>query len=159
MLYLLKVQLGGICCFSMKFIVILDLIGTLILPSTLLYVGIMLYNATIGDSQLSKITVLVFAFSVAVQLLVPLLRLQVSYLWSAFIYCECYPFSFWQNCFSNSMWLTLLCQTYFFRCDWCPNILSGAANLLFLASWWLFLGSYLPSSISTCYHQQVAGSN
>ena len=36
MLYLLRVGLGGICCFSMKFVLILDMIGTLILPSSLL---------------------------------------------------------------------------------------------------------------------------
>lgn len=88
MLYLLRVGLGGICCCSMKFIVVLDLVGTLILPSTLVYVGIMAYNAIVGKSQLSMITLIVFGFSVFVQLIYPLLRLKWKYLWSAIIYCE-----------------------------------------------------------------------
>jgi len=88
MLYLLRVGLGGICCCSMKFIVILDMVGTLILPSSFLYVAIILYNSTVRGSQLPTITLLVFAFSVLVQLIDPLLRLKLSYLWSAIIYCE-----------------------------------------------------------------------
>ena len=152
MLYLLGVRLGGICCFSMKFIVILDLVGTLILPSTLLYVVLMLYNATIGESQLSMITLLVFGFSVAVQLIVPLLRLEFSYLWSAFVYCESYSFScFRPECnlcvFLMIFLITLLCP----RHGWCAYILLCVANLLVLASGRFFLGPHLSSGISTCY--------
>ena len=88
MLYLSPVSLGGICCCSMKFILLLDMVGTLILPSTLLYVGIMVYNAVIERSQLSTITLLVFGFSVLVQIIDPILRFKWGYLWSAFIYCE-----------------------------------------------------------------------
>ena len=88
MLYLLQVGLGGICCCSMKFILILDMIGTLILPSSLLYVLIMIYNAVVGTSKLPMITLIVFAFSVFVQLIAPLLRLKFKYLWSAIIFCK-----------------------------------------------------------------------
>ena len=89
MLYLLRVGLGGICCFSMKFVLILDMIGTLILPSSLLYLAMMIYNTIIGHSQMSTFTLLVLGFSVSVQLIGPLLRLKIKYMWYAFIYCEC----------------------------------------------------------------------
>jgi len=93
MLYLVNVNICGIGCFSMKFVVILDLVGTTILPSSLVYVGIMAYMATTGTSSLSTLTLLVMGFSVAVQLIAPLLRLKVTYLWSAVLYCESSIFS------------------------------------------------------------------
>lgn len=88
MLYLLRVNLGGICCFSMKFILILDMIGTLILPSSLLYLAMMFYNAIIGHNTVSTYTLLVLGFSIFVQLIGPLLRLKIKYMWYAFVFCE-----------------------------------------------------------------------
>mmetsp|Transcript_26453 Transcript_26453/g.45128 ORF Transcript_26453/g.45128 Transcript_26453/m.45128 type:complete len:638 (-) Transcript_26453:167-2080(-) len=85
MLYLLGVGLPGICCCSMKFILILDMTGTLILPSSLLYVGIMIYKA-INGGVMPSVTLVVLAFSVFVQLIAPLLKLKFKYLWSAVIY-------------------------------------------------------------------------
>ena len=56
MLYLLRVTLGGICCFSMKFILILDMIGTLILPSSLFYVALILWNSIWNHNSVSTYT-------------------------------------------------------------------------------------------------------
>jgi chitin synthase len=87
-LYLLRVELGGICCFSMKFVVILDMMGTLILPSSLLYICVMAWNTIMNHSQMSTYTLFVLVFSIFVQIISPLLRLKIKYLWYAFIYCE-----------------------------------------------------------------------
>jgi chitin synthase len=88
MLYLLSVNLGGICCFSMKFILVLDMIGTLILPSSLLYLGMILYDSIMDRNSVSTYTLLVLGFSVFVQIIGPLLRLKIKYLWYAFVFCE-----------------------------------------------------------------------
>mmetsp|Transcript_353 Transcript_353/g.590 ORF Transcript_353/g.590 Transcript_353/m.590 type:complete len:729 (-) Transcript_353:150-2336(-) len=86
MLYLLSVNLGGICCFSMKFILVLDMIGTLILPSSLLYLGMILYDSIMDRNSVSTYTLLVLGFSVFVQIIGPLLRLKIKYLWYAFVF-------------------------------------------------------------------------
>lgn len=72
----------------MKFILILDMIGTLILPSSLLYLAMMFYNAIIGHNTVSTYTLLVLGFSIFVQLIGPLLRLKIKYMWYAFVFCE-----------------------------------------------------------------------
>lgn len=88
MIYLLSVNLGGLCCFSMKFILILDMIGTLILPSSLLYLLMMLWNTIWNHNSVSTYTLLVLGFSVFVQVIGPLLRFKIKYLWYAFVFCE-----------------------------------------------------------------------
>jgi len=65
----------------MKVIILLDLVGTLILPVAFIYVGIMLYFALNGNGDTLAQTIL--GFSVAVQLVVPALRLHWNILfWS-----------------------------------------------------------------------------
>jgi chitin synthase len=88
MLYLSRVPLRGICCCSMKFVLILDMIGTLILPSSLLYLIMMFWNVIIEKSQVSMLTLAVLGFSIFVQLIAPLLKLKMKYLYYAFIFCE-----------------------------------------------------------------------
>mmetsp|Transcript_22221 Transcript_22221/g.46480 ORF Transcript_22221/g.46480 Transcript_22221/m.46480 type:complete len:122 (+) Transcript_22221:1918-2283(+) len=76
-----KVKTCGICCFSMKVIILLDLVGTLILPVAFIYVGIMLYFALNGNGD--TLAQIILGFSVAVQLVVPALRLHWNILfWS-----------------------------------------------------------------------------
>lgn len=93
----------------MKFIVILDIIGTLILPSTLIYFGVMLYNAVTGESLhclslhfqcLSNSSHLFFAWN------------SSRYLLSALVYCESLLTGAWystitqRNNQTNDLYLT-----------------------------------------------------
>lgn len=81
LLELWKVKTCGMCCFSMKVIILLDLVGTLVLPVAFIYVGIMLYFALNGNGD--TLPQIILGFSVAVQLVVPALRLHCNILlWS-----------------------------------------------------------------------------
>ena len=82
MLELLRVNtMCGFCCFSMKSIVLLDLIATLILPASLIYVGYIVYITVWMDEPLSLLMMVVWGIVIGVQVVVFLLRSRWDYWW------------------------------------------------------------------------------
>ena len=82
MLELVRVNtMCGCCCFSMKAIVILDLIATLILPASLLYVGYIVYITVFLKQPLSLLIIIMWGIVIGVQVVVFLLRSRWDYWW------------------------------------------------------------------------------
>ena len=82
MLELIRVKtLCGVCCLSMKSIVILDLIATLILPASLIYIGYIVYITIWMKEPLSMLMLVVWGIVIGVQVVVFLLRSRWDYWW------------------------------------------------------------------------------
>lgn len=87
MLELVRVNtMCGVCCFSMKSIVVLDLIATLILPASLIYVGYIVYITFWMGEPLSLLMLVVWGIVVGVQVVVFLLRSRWDYWWWFFVF-------------------------------------------------------------------------
>jgi len=87
MLELLRVNtMCGVCCLSMKSIVILDLVATLILPASLIYIGYIVYITFWMGEPLSMLMLVVWGIVVGVQVVVFLLRSRWDYWWWFFIF-------------------------------------------------------------------------
>jgi chitin synthase len=87
MLELVRVNtMCGVCCFSMKTIVVLDLIATLILPASLIYVGYIVYITFWMGEPLSLLMLVVWGIVVGVQVIVFLLRSRWDYWWWFFVF-------------------------------------------------------------------------
>lgn len=87
MLELLRVNtMCGVCCFSMKSIVLLDLIATLILPASLLYVGYIVYITVFLKEPLSLLIIIMWGIVIGVQVVAFLLRSRWDYWWWFFVF-------------------------------------------------------------------------
>merc|ERR1711957_853825 len=87
MLELMRVNtMCGVCCLSMKSIVILDLVATLILPASLIYVGYIVYITFWMGEPLSLLMLVVWGIVVDVQVIVFLLRSRWDYWWWFFVF-------------------------------------------------------------------------
>mmetsp|Transcript_24039 Transcript_24039/g.47974 ORF Transcript_24039/g.47974 Transcript_24039/m.47974 type:complete len:1182 (-) Transcript_24039:184-3729(-) len=87
MLELLRVNtMCGICCLSMKSIVFLDLVATLILPASLIYVGYIVYVTFWMGEPLSLLMLVVWGIVIGVQVVVFLLRSRWDYWWWFFVF-------------------------------------------------------------------------
>lgn len=87
MLELMRVNtMCGVCCLSMKSIVVLDLVATLILPASLIYVGYIVYITFWMGEPLSLLMLVVWGIVVGVQVIVFLLRSRWDYWWWFFIF-------------------------------------------------------------------------
>jgi len=87
MLELMRVNtLCGICCLSMKSIVVLDLVATLILPASLIYVGYIIFITFWMGEPLSMLMLVVWGIVVGVQVVVFLLRSRWDYWWWFFVF-------------------------------------------------------------------------
>ncbi|ORX43542.1 hypothetical protein DM01DRAFT_240945, partial [Hesseltinella vesiculosa] len=51
-------QLCGLCCFSMRFIVMLDLLSTLVMPAVVCYLGYLVYQLCTSSSQVPLMSIL-----------------------------------------------------------------------------------------------------
>ena len=67
-------ELFGFCCFSMRFFVFIDLLGTIILPSTVVYLVYLIIVVALGQSALPIISIIMLAAVYGLQALVFLLR-------------------------------------------------------------------------------------
>jgi len=81
MLELLKVKtMCGICCLSMKMIVILDLIATMILPASMIYFGYFIYLVFVTGEEISMLMLILYGVIMGVQVVIFLLRSRWDYL-------------------------------------------------------------------------------
>ncbi|KAJ2669113.1 hypothetical protein IWW42_004801 [Coemansia sp. RSA 1085] len=103
-------QLCGFCCFSMRFVVFIDLITTIIMPATLVYLAYLVYQLTNPDSTTSYISLYLLAAIYGMQALIFILKRQWQHIGWMIVYLLAIPvfsfiipiYSFWH--FDDFSW-------------------------------------------------------
>ncbi|KAJ2621407.1 hypothetical protein GGI26_004189 [Coemansia sp. RSA 1358] len=93
----------GFCCFSMRFVVFLDLFGTLTMPTTLGYFIYLIYVAITGMADVGYISLILIGAIYGVQAIIFILRREWQHIGWMLIYLLAYPlwscilpiYSFW----------------------------------------------------------------
>lgn len=93
----------GFCCFSMRSVVFVDLIGTVMLPSVVVYLAYLIYIIASHTGPLPYISIILIAVVYGLQALVFIFRRQWSQVFWMLIYIAAYPihsfllpiYSFW----------------------------------------------------------------
>eukprot|EP00984_Skeletonema_dohrnii_P018612 scaffold8722_cov105-Skeletonema_dohrnii-CCMP3373.AAC.2 len=87
MFELLKVNtMCGVCCVSMKVVVFIDLIATMILPASYCYAMYLLFLVFVDDLPVSTVLLIIYGIIMGVQVVVFILRSRWDYLWWFSIY-------------------------------------------------------------------------
>ncbi|TVY48699.1 Chitin synthase [Lachnellula occidentalis] len=103
-------DLCGFCCFSMRFVVFVDLFGTIILPATCIYLGYLIYLVASHKGQFPLISIIMIAGTYGLQALIFILKRQWQHIGWMIIYLICFPiysfvlpvYSFWNQ--DNFSW-------------------------------------------------------
>ena len=103
-------DLCGFCCFSMRFVVFIDLFGTIILPATCAYLGYLVYRVATHSGQFPLISIIMIASVYGLQALIFIIRRQWQHVGWMIIYILAYPiysfvlpvYSFWNQ--DNFSW-------------------------------------------------------
>ncbi|KAK9729193.1 hypothetical protein K7432_000476 [Basidiobolus ranarum] len=103
-------DLCGFCCFSMRFVVFLDLFGTLIMPATVVYLFYLIIAAIFHISDLSKVALIMFGVVYGLQAIIFILKRQWQHIGWMIIYLLAMPlfsfaiplYSFWH--FDDFSW-------------------------------------------------------
>ncbi|KAJ1938652.1 hypothetical protein EC988_007526, partial [Linderina pennispora] len=96
-------NLCGFCCFSMRFVVFLDLFGTLTMPTTLGYFIYLIYAAATNTADVGYISLYLIAAIYGVQMVIFVLRREWQHIGWMIIYLLAFPlwscvlpiYSFW----------------------------------------------------------------
>ncbi|KAI0593093.1 class V chitin synthase [Biscogniauxia sp. FL1348] len=108
---LVKLQdMCGFCCFSMRFVVLIDLTGTIILPATCAYLVYLIYIIASRTGQIPVISLAILAAVYGLQALIFILKRQWQHIGWMIIYLMAYPiwslilpvYSFWNQ--DNFSW-------------------------------------------------------
>ena len=105
-------DLCGFCCFSMRFVVFIDLFGTLILPATCGYLGYLIYRVATHSGQFPLISIILIAAVYGLQAIIFILKRQWQHIGWMLIYLLAFPiysfilpiYSFWNQ--DNFTWGT-----------------------------------------------------
>ncbi|KAI1386250.1 glycosyltransferase family 2 protein [Hypoxylon trugodes] len=100
----------GFCCFSMRFIVFIDLTGTVILPATCVYLGYLIYRIASHTGPLPVVSIAMIAAVYGLQALIFILKRQWQHVGWMIIYLIAFPvysfilpiYSFWNQ--DNFTW-------------------------------------------------------
>jgi len=103
-------EMCGFCCFSMRFVVFIDLFGTIILPATCGYLGYLIYRVATHTGQFPVISIAMIAGVYGLQALVFILKRQWQHVGWMIIYLLAFPiysfvlpvYSFWNQ--DNFSW-------------------------------------------------------
>ncbi|KAL2159426.1 hypothetical protein VTH06DRAFT_2431 [Thermothelomyces fergusii] len=103
-------EMCGFCFFSMRFIVFIDLIGTLMLPATCVYLGWLLYTVITRTGPFPLISIIMLAAVYGLQALIFILKRQWQHIGWMIIYILAFPvyffilpiYSFWNQ--DNFSW-------------------------------------------------------
>ncbi|KAF2402086.1 chitin synthase, partial [Trichodelitschia bisporula] len=95
----------GFCCFSMRFVVFIDLFGTLILPATCAYLAYLLYKVGTHSGQFPMISIILLAAVYGLQAVIFIIKRQWQHIGWMIIYILAYPiysfvlplYSFWKQ--------------------------------------------------------------
>ena len=98
-------DLCGFCCFSMRFVVFIDLFGTVMLPSVCIYLGYLIYKVASGTGQFPLISIIMIAAVYGLQAIIFLIKRQWQHIGWMIIYIIAYPvysfvlpvYSFWKQ--------------------------------------------------------------
>ena len=98
-------DLCGFCCFSMRFIVFIDLFGTVILPATCGYLAYLIYRVASHTGQFPLISVIMIACVYGLQAIIFIIKRQWQHIGWMIIYIMAYPiwsivlpvYSFWKQ--------------------------------------------------------------
>ncbi|KAF2279338.1 uncharacterized protein EI97DRAFT_464628 [Westerdykella ornata] len=98
-------DLCGFCCFSMRFVVFIDLFGTLVLPSVCIYLGYLIYLVASKSGQFPLISIALLAGVYGLQALIFIIKRQWQHIGWMIIYIIAFPiysfalplYSFWKQ--------------------------------------------------------------
>jgi len=98
-------DLCGFCCFSMRFVVFIDLFGTITLPATCAYLVYLIYRAAAHVGQFPTISIVILAAVYALQAIIFILKRQWQHIGWMIIYLLAFPifnlilpvYSFWKQ--------------------------------------------------------------
>jgi chitin synthase len=98
-------ELCGFCCFSMRFVVFIDLFGTIILPATCVYLGYLIYRVASGTGQFPLFSLIMIAAVYGLQAVIFIIKRQWQHIGWMIIYIIAYPvysfilpiYSFWKQ--------------------------------------------------------------
>ena len=100
----------GFCCFSMRFVVFIDLFGTIILPATCAYLGYLIYRVSTHSGQFPLISIIMIASVYGLQAIIFIIKRQWQHVGWMIIYMLAFPiysfilpiYSFWNQ--DNFTW-------------------------------------------------------
>ena len=103
-------EMCGFCCFSMRFVVFIDLFGTVILPATCVYLVYLITTVALGKSQFPLISIIMIAAVYGLQAIIFILKRQWQHVGWMIIYILAFPiysfvlpvYSFWNQ--DNFSW-------------------------------------------------------
>lgn len=103
-------DLCGFCCFSMRFVVFIDLFGTIILPATCGYLGYLIYRVATHSGQFPLISIVMIAAVYGLQAVIFIIKRQWQHVGWMIIYIIAFPiysfvlpvYSFWNQ--DNFSW-------------------------------------------------------
>ncbi|KAI1314517.1 hypothetical protein EDD11_002033 [Mortierella claussenii] len=103
-------EMCGFCCFSMRFVVFLDLFGTLTLPASVVYLIYLIVIVATGMETLPKISLILLGAVYGLQALIFIIKRQWQHIGWMFIYILAIPlfsffipvYSFWH--FDDFSW-------------------------------------------------------
>ena len=98
-------DLCGFCCFSMRFVVFIDLFGTIILPATCAYIGYLIYRIATNPTNIPIISIAIIAAVYGLQMIIFILKRQWQHVGWMIIYLLAFPiysfvlpmYSFWKQ--------------------------------------------------------------
>ncbi|KAH9939246.1 chitin synthase [Epithele typhae] len=103
-------ELFGFCCFSMRFFVFIDLLGTLILPATVVYLFYLIIVVALGQAPLPTLSLIMLAAVYGLQAVIFLLKREFMLIGWMVVYLLSYPvysfflpiYAFW--CMDDFSW-------------------------------------------------------
>ena len=103
-------EMCGFCCFSMRFVVFIDLFGTIILPATCGYLGYLIYRMATHTGPFPTVSIALLGAVYGLQALVFILKRQWQHIGWMIIYLIAFPiysfvlpvYSFWNQ--DNFSW-------------------------------------------------------
>ena len=98
-------DLCGFCCFSMRFVVFIDLFGTIILPATCGYLAYLIYRVSSGTGQFPLVSIIMLSAVYGLQAIIFIVKRQWQHIGWMIIYIMAYPiwslilpiYSFWKQ--------------------------------------------------------------
>ncbi|KAF9907139.1 hypothetical protein EC991_011279 [Linnemannia zychae] len=94
-------QLCGFCCFSMRFIVMIDLFATLIMPVTVVYIGYLIYTIASHSTAIPKLALIMMGAVYGLQAVIFILRRKWEHIGWMIVYILAIPmFSFYLPLYS-----------------------------------------------------------
>lgn len=89
-------QLCGFCCFSMRFVVLLDLFSTCVQPATVIYIGYLVYASVFTTDVFPLFSIILICAIYGLQVVIFIIKREWQHIMWMIIYVLAIPlFSFW----------------------------------------------------------------